>query len=108
MSNYFFVHSRDPFSDRQGTVQFNLARELVGVGSTVTIMLTQNAVCVARKGAFCSEFDGLKSTGITLLVDRFAMAQREIATHELKSSVQDASIRCVVEAMLRGDKVIWH
>jgi predicted peroxiredoxin len=108
MSRYLFIQSQDPFIEVRTGAQFDLALQLAKAGNPVTLLLVQNGVTVARKGARTPQFDTLATAGITICADTFALQQREIAVADLKPSVQPAEVSMVVDAMLGGDKVIWN
>ena len=74
----------------------------------ITVLLVQNGVTAARKGARAPQFDALAGAGIKVFVDSFALQQREIAAGDLKPSIATADVGMVVDAMLAGDKVIWN
>lgn len=108
MSRYLFIQNQDPFTEVRTGVQFALARKLAESGKPVTLLLVQNGVAAARKGACCPDFDVLAEAGVMVCADTFALRQREIAEDQLKTAVKPAEIGMVVDAMLNGDKVIWN
>lgn len=108
MSRYLFIQSQDPFTEVRTQAQFDLARRLAEAGSTVRLLLVQNAVTAARRNAQCPQFDSLLGSQVEVLADTFALRQREIDNDQLKSNVHPAEIGVAVDAMLAGDKVIWN
>ena len=108
MSRYFFIQSQEPYSDARAPQQYRLAMDLHEAGYEVQILLVQNGVLPARRSARNSAFDELLASGVTVLADEFSLRQREIASAELKSAVQPADVGMGVDALLAGDKVIWH
>lgn len=108
MSRYLFIQSQDPFIEARTSVQFDVATQLAKAGKPVSVLLVQNGVTAARKGARTPQFDALTDAGIKIYADNFALQQREIATGDLKPSVSAADVGMVVDAMLAGDKVIWN
>lgn len=108
MSRYLFIQNQDPFTEVRTSVQFDLATQLANSGKTVTLLLVQNGVTAARKGAICPQFDRLLDSGVNLFADSFSLRQREIIPEQIKSGVKTAQISMVVDALLAGDKVIWN
>lgn len=108
MSRYLFIQSQDPFIEARTSAQFDVATQLAKAGRSVTMLLVQNGVTAARKGAATPQFDALAGAGINIFADSFALQQREIAAGDLKQSIQPADVGMVVDAMLAGDKVIWN
>lgn len=108
MSRYLFIQSQDPFTEVRTQAQFDLARRLADAGSSVTLLLVQNAVVAARLHAQCPQFDSLLGSKVEILADSFALRQREIDDDQLKSNIRPTEISLAVDAMLNGDKVIWN
>jgi sulfur relay (sulfurtransferase) complex TusBCD TusD component (DsrE family) len=108
MSDFLFVQSQDPFTDVRASRQYDLATRLARSGSNVRVLLVQNGVSPARKGADCPAFDALLATNVTVLADDVALRQREFTAEQLRDGVQPAEIGVVVDAMLAGHKVIWN
>jgi sulfur relay (sulfurtransferase) complex TusBCD TusD component (DsrE family) len=108
MSDYLFVQSQDPFTDARANHQYDLAARLAKSGSHVRVLLVQNGVVPARKGAECPAFDALLATTVTVLADDVALRQREFTAEQLRDGVQPTEIGVVVDAMLAGHKVIWN
>lgn len=108
MSEYLFVQSQDPFTDARAGNQYDLAMRLARNGNQVRVLLVQNGVTPARKGAECRAFDALLASPVTILADDLALRQREFSPEQLRDGVQPAPIGLVVDAMLAGHKVIWN
>ena len=108
MSNYLFIQSQDPFTDAGTASQFELMLQLSRAGKSVSVILVQNGVIAARRGAETRQFDELCAHGLPVYADDFSLAQREISSDQLKPGVQAASIDLVVDSMLAGNKVIWN
>lgn len=108
MSRFLFIQSQDPFTEVRTAAQFDLARRLVEAGNQVSVLLVQNGVTAARRGAQCGGFDALAGQGVQLLADPFSLRQREIEAEHLKDAIEVADLDVVIEAMLAGDKVIWN
>jgi predicted peroxiredoxin len=108
MSRYFFIQSQDVFTEVRTSAQFNLAKNLARKGNSVSILLVQNGVVAARKGARSEQIDALLNGSVTVLADNFSLEQREIDVNNLKSNIKVSSINVVIDALLNGDKVIWN
>ncbi len=108
MSRYFFIQSQDVFTEVRTNAQFNLAKNLAKKGNSVSILLVQNGVIAARKGARSEQMDNLLSNSVTVLADNFSLEQREISVNNLKPNIKVSSINVVIDALLNGDKVIWN
>lgn len=108
MSNFFIVQSQDMFTDVRTGQQFELARALASRGHKVAVMLVQNAVLAARLDARAGSLFQLLDSRITLYADEFSLTLREIKPGELLAFVMPASLDLVIDAMQRGDKVIWN
>lgn len=108
MSRYFFIQSQDVFTEARTNAQFNLAKNLAKKGNSVSILLVQNGVVAARKGACSEQMDALLSNSVTVLADNFSLEQREISVSNLKPNIKVSSINVVIDALLNGDKVIWN
>lgn len=108
MSNYLFIQSQDPFTETRTRHQFDLALQLFEAGHDVRLLLVQNGVTPARKGADTPHFDALLKAGLSVSADDFSLQQRQIDGSDLKDKVGIDPIGTVVDALLNGDKVIWN
>ena len=81
MSHYLFIQSQDPFTETRTHHQFDLIGQLHDAGHKVAVLLVQNGVTPARRGAKSDLFD-----------DQVGVADMDL----------------VIDAMLAGHKVIWH
>lgn len=108
MSRYFFIQSQDIFTEVRTNAQFNLAKSLAKKGNSVSILLVQNGVVAARKGARSAQMDALLNDSVTVLADNFSLEQREIGINNLKPNIKVSTINVVIDALLNGDKVIWN
>lgn len=108
MSRYFFIQSREPYSDARARHQYRLAMDLCEAGHEVTVLLVQNGVLPARVSAHSDEFEQLLSSGVTVLADEFSLSQREVAKTDLKPAVMPGDVTLGVDALLAGDKVMWN
>jgi len=108
MSEYLFIQSQDPFTETRTGAQYDLAVRLANAGNNVRVLLVQNGVTPARRGARCEAFDALTKAPVSILADSLALTQRQIDTNQLKAGVQTGELELVVDAMLAGHKVIWN
>jgi len=108
MSNYLFIQSQDPFTERRTRHQYDLAVELFRAGHRIQLLLVQNGVTPARNGARTPHFDALIAAGVPVSADDFSLRQRQISHSDLKESVTMRSLDCAIDALLEGYKVIWN
>jgi len=108
MSNYLFLQGQDPFNETRASQQYQLAQQLCEAGHNVTLLLVQNGVTPARRGAESKAFDALLRSGVNVLADDFSLQQRNIDSETLKPGVTETDIGVAIDAMLAGHKVIWH
>lgn len=108
MSDYLFIQSQDPFTETRVTGQYELAVRLAKAGNNVRVLLVQNGVAPARKGAKCPSFVALQNSSVSVLVDTFSLNQREIDIAQLKEGIQPGELGIVIDAMLSRHKVIWN
>lgn len=108
MSDYLFIQSQDPFNEVRAGHQYQLAQRLSDAGHRVALLLVQNGVTPARRGAESEAFDTLLRSGVDIFADDFSLDQREINRAALKPGVTVTDIGAAIDAMLAGHKVIWH
>ena len=108
MSNYLFIQSQDPFTETRTRHQYDLALQLFEAGHQVRLLLVQNGVTPARKGAKTPHFDALLKAGIPISADDFSLQQRQLTLDELKDAVSIDPIATAIDALLDGDKVVWN
>ncbi|MBF1802199.1 DsrE family protein [Alloalcanivorax profundimaris] len=108
MSQYLFIQSQDPFTESRTRHQFDLIGQLHEAGHDVSVLLVQNGVTPARRGARTGSFDRLLDWGVPVLADTFSLEQREIDDADLKDNIGLSSLHVVIDAMLANGKVIWH
>lgn len=108
MSDYLFIQSQDPFTEVRTEHQFALAGQLYDAGHNVRLLLVQNGVTPARKGARCVHFDKLLKWGVPVLADDFSLEQRQIRDSDLKEAIAASTLDTVIDALLDGQKVIWN
>lgn len=108
MSQYLFIQSQDPFTETRTQQQYQLIGQLHEAGHQVAVVLVQNGVVPARRGARSEAFDRLLATGVTVHADSFSLRQRELDDGALKDRVGTCEPHLVIDALLAGHKVIWH
>lgn len=108
MTHYVILESRDPYDSADWQKMQDILVELKKNGNDVTLFLLQNGVLPIRQGtAFESHFNDLKSLGINILADLFALQERGI--NSTVSSVEKSSIDRLVElSLIPNTKTIWH
>ena len=108
MSDYLFIQSQDPFTEVRTEHQFALAGQRYDAGHNVRLLLVQNGVTPAHKGARSVHFDKLLKWGVPVLADNFSLKQRQILEKDLKENIASSSLDTVIDALLDGEKVIWN
>ena len=108
MNDYLIIESRD--ASESPDVQFttDLAADLARQGKRVTILLVQNGVMPARKGARAKEILTAGDAGVRLLADRFSLRERGIASDELQDGISPSPLEAVIDSLAAGHNVIWH
>jgi predicted peroxiredoxin len=108
MDKYMLIESRDPFDSNDVAFSYELAIGLAKAGNEVTLMLVQNGVMPARRGA---KVDGLVlvlNAGVKVLADDFSLAERGIATSRLADGIAASPLDVVIDHMAAGHKTLWH
>jgi intracellular sulfur oxidation DsrE/DsrF family protein len=108
MTGYLFIHSRDPSLASDGPGQLDLAAELAGQGHEVTVLLVHNAVMPARMGAKADGLAGLAASGVEVLADAFALAERGISPDRLAHGVRAVPLDVAVDRLAAGRRAIWQ
>ena len=107
MAKYLLVQSRSPFESGDAQYVYTLVRELLDCGNEVTLYLVQNAVLAARRGAKDLGL-GAVAQSIPVVADDFSLAERSISGDQLIPAVTVGSAGVVIDALVAGDKVVWH
>ena len=106
MGKYLFIESRDAFESHDVEQTWNLASQLAGKGSDVTMFLVQNGVLAAREGAQVSTLDA--AAGVTVLADDLSLAERGIGRESVRAGVEVAGIDALTDLIMEdGRKPIW-
>lgn len=108
MNEYLIIESRDASESPDVKFTTDLAADLARQGNRVTIVLLQNGVIPARKGARAEEILAARDAGVHVLADQFSLRERGIATDELHDGISPSPLETVVDNLASGNKVIWH
>jgi hypothetical protein len=108
MSKYTLIESRDPFDSNDVAFSYDLAAGLAKAGHDVTLLLVQNGVLPARRGAKADGLARVMSAGVKVLADDFALGERGIAVSRLVAGVVPSPIDVVIDHMAAGHKMLWH
>jgi predicted peroxiredoxin len=108
MQSYLFIESRDPFEWNDVAFTYELATGLAKAGNEVTILLVQNGVMPARRGAKADALHAVIKSGVKVLADDFSLAERGIHPSRLAAGIQPAPIDVVVDHLAAGHKTLWH
>jgi hypothetical protein len=108
MSKYMLIESRDPFDSNDVAFSYELATGLVKAGHEVTLLLVQNGVLPARRGAKADGLTAVMKTGVKVLADDFSLSERGIDRSRLLAGVEPAAIDVAVDHLAAGHKTLWH
>jgi len=108
MSKYMLIESRDPFDSNDVGFSYELASGLAKAGHEVTLLLVQNGVLPARRGAQADGLAAVMKAGVKVLADDFSLGERGIAPSRLVAGVEPAPIEVVIDHMAAGHKTLWH
>jgi DsrE/DsrF/DsrH-like protein len=108
MAKYLLIESHDPFERRDVDGFYRLARDLARTNNTVTLLLVQNGVLLARAGADDGGLRELSAAGVEIVADEFSLKERGIAPGRLASPVRAVSLDLVIDQLAEGRKALWH
>jgi hypothetical protein len=108
MSKYMFIESRDAFESNDVAFTYELASALAEAGHGVVIVLVQNGVLPARRGANAEGLKAVIAAGVRVLADEFSLRERGIPTERLCAGVAPTPIDVVIDHMAEGHKTLWH
>src|SRR5262245_50443031 len=97
MAKYMLIESRDPFDSNDVAFSYDLATGLAKAGHEVTLLLVQNGVLPARRGAKADGLAAVMKAGVKVLADDFSLTERGIAPARLAAGVQSTPIDIVVD-----------
>jgi len=108
MKRYLLIESRGAFEAAGAPHYLALAAALSAEGAKVEILLVQNGVMPARKGARAEGLTAAVHAGIPVWADEFALKERAMRSQDLIAGVKQAAIGTVIDRMADGWNVIWH
>jgi len=108
MSAYTLIESRDPLESSGPEKTRRLAAKLAEQGNEVTIFLVQNGVGCARRGVLDQELESLRTSGVTLFADGFALRERGIAESGMAATVQSQDLHTLLDQLANGHKLLWN
>jgi hypothetical protein len=108
MAKYLLIESRDPFDSNDVAFSYDLASGLAKAGHEVMLLLVQNAVLPARRGAKAEGLTSAMQAGVRVLADHFALRERGIPHTRLNPGVEPAPLDVVIDHMAEGHKTLWH
>src|SRR5262245_30754785 len=108
MAKYMLIESRDPFESRDVAFSYDLARGLATAGHDVTLLLVQNRVRPARRGAKNDGLTAVMKAGVKVLADDFSLDERGIPRARLVAGIEPTPIDVVIDHMAAGHKTLWH
>jgi predicted peroxiredoxin len=108
MDKYMLIESRDPFDSNDVAFAYELAIGLAKAGNEVTLMLVQNGVLPARRGAKADGLAAVLKAGVKVLADDFSLAERGIEPSRLVAGISSTQLDVVIDHMAAGHKTLWH
>jgi predicted peroxiredoxin len=108
MKRYLLIESRGAFEAADTPQYLALATAVKAEGAKVEIMLVQNGVMPARKGARADGLSAAMHAGIPVWADEFAMKERAMRAQDLIAGVKQAAVGTVIDRMADGWNIIWH
>jgi len=108
MSKYMFIESRDPFDSNDVAFTYELAGNLAKAGHEVSLVLVQNGVLPARRGAQGEGLASAMRAGVRVLADDFSLQERGIPRARLAAGVEPTPLDVVIDHMAEGHKTLWH
>jgi predicted peroxiredoxin len=108
MSKYMLIESRDPFDSNDVAFTYELASSLARAGHDVALVLVQNGVLPARRGAHAERLTNAIKAGVRVLADEFSLRERGIPNERLGAGVDPTPIDVVIDHMAEGHKTLWH
>jgi predicted peroxiredoxin len=102
------IETRDPFESGDVAFSYDLAAGLAKAGHEVTVLLVQNGVLPARRGAKADGLTAVTKAGVKVLADDFSLAERGIDASRLATGIEPAPIDVAVDHLAAGHKTLWH
>jgi hypothetical protein len=107
-TKYMFIESRDPYDSRDVAFAYDLAAGLAKAGHEVTLLLVQNGVFPARRGAKDLGLAAVLAAGVKVLADDFSLRERGIADAKLAAGISPTPLDVVIDHLAAGHKTLWH
>jgi predicted peroxiredoxin len=104
---YLLIESRCERLAASGRDSHSLAKKLADAGNEVTLLLVQNGVLGARKGAKDERLSALVGR-VTVLADDFSLRERGIPEADLVAGVAVSTVDTIVELVATGARALWH
>jgi len=108
MKAMMIVETRDPVGVRDVEWGALLLAAMARSGRPSTLMLTENGVLGARRGAKAEALHRLIGQGVEILADRFALTERGIGEADLMPGIAGADLAAVIDRLAAGDHVLWR
>lgn len=108
MKDMMIIETRDPLQVRDCEWSADLLIQMQQAGIRCTMMLTENGVLGVRASARTAFLPRLTASGIAVLADRFALAERGIKEADVAPGVDCADLTAVVDHLEAGAAVIWR
>jgi predicted peroxiredoxin len=108
MAKYMIIESRDPFDSNDVAFSYDLATGLAKAGHEVTLLLVQNGVLPARRGAKAEGLAAVMQAGVKVLADDFSLDERGITRSRMTAGVEPTPIDIVIDHLAEGHKTLWH
>jgi hypothetical protein len=106
--NVLIIESRSHFDGAHEPFAAALACAVARRGGRAAMLLLQNGVLCARRGAQAPHLEALAAAGVSLHADEFSLRERGIAAGGLRAGVEAVSLDLVIDRLLEGWRVIWH
>jgi predicted peroxiredoxin len=103
-----FIESRDPFDSNDVAFTYELASGLAKAGHEVALLLVQNGVLPARRGANADRLATAIKAGVRVLADEFSLRERGIPKERLAAGIEPTPIDIVIDHLAEGHKTLWH
>lgn len=108
MSKYMLIESRDPFDSNDVGFSYELAANLAQAGHEVTLLLVQNGVLPARRGAQAKGLHAVMQAGVKVLADDFSLSERGIDVSRLAEGIAPSPLDIAIDHLAAGHKTLWH
>ena len=107
MQQLLIIETRDAADHRDPARMAELAASMCGSGVPATIFLAENGTFNAR-GNGATGLQSAMAAGVSIAVDRFAIAERGISESSLQDGVCVADVDLIVDRLADGACVMWR